>query len=57
MYGNNSHLPIKHDYNHFMLDKLISMQWRNCRIMWLLITDKDIKILTTAYEKGKCEIS
>ena len=41
MHGNNIHIPIKHDFNYFMLEKFILMQRRNCRIMWLIVADKD----------------
>ena len=43
MYGNNVfiYIPIKHDYNYFMLHKFILTQCRNCKIMWLIMTDKD----------------
>ena len=34
-------MPIKHDYNYFMLDKFMLMQCRNCKIMWLIMADKD----------------
>ena len=38
---NNSHIPIKHGNNYFMLDKFILMQHRNCKIVWLIMADKD----------------
>ena len=36
-----SHIPIKHHYKYFMIDKFIQMQCRNCKIMWLIMMDKD----------------
>ena len=39
-FGDHIHIPIKHDYNYFMLDKFILRQCRNCKIMWLTMTDK-----------------
>ena len=34
-------MPIKDDYNYFLLHKFILMQHRYCMIMWLIITDND----------------
>ena len=42
MYGNNIFkYLLKHDYNYFILEEFILMQCRNCKIMWLIMTDQD----------------
>ena len=41
MYDNNSDIPIQNDCNYFMLDKFVLMQCRNCKIEWLIMSDKD----------------
>ena len=35
------HIPIKNDCNYCLLEKLILMQRRSCKVMWLIMTDKD----------------
>ena len=42
MYGNSIFkYLLKHNYNYFILEKFILMQCRNCKIMWLIMTDQD----------------
>ena len=42
-------MPIKHDYNYFMQDKFIPMQYRNRKIMWLIMTGKDTMSIPNGY--------
>ena len=37
---------MKHDYNYFMFDKLILMQLSNCKMIWLITTDKDTILMS-----------